>query len=476
MKNIKLTFLCLFVSVNTLLSQINLVPNSSFENIINCNSIGQDYPVEIAFPWFNPTGGTPDIYNACFKNVGVQVPYNGYNGLNYQPAKSGLGYVGLYTYRYNPGVMQDQKEYIEVELLQKLKKEKTYFVEFWVANNVNRYPDAKNCYSDAVGIALYEKKYTKADFFIIDDVKPVAENNNGIIDNAPKWNKISGVCSKIKNEYAFLVIGNFKENSKMKYIDECMTYTSARTYLFIDDVAIYECDPVPDTIYLCSGSSKKIGGKFLTSTYKWNTGVTDSVITVNKAGRYIVNMNYENTIISDTTYVINPDKDVANILSDTSVCKGDVVKINFPNVGIYTWEDNHKGNFLQNAKAGLYAFTITTPCGMSEKTIQIKEEECTCNIFIPTAFSPNGDGINDDLRYYQECYFDLKVTRFQIFDRWGNHVFLAENLINESIGWDGTFRGELLEQGIYTYSLEYEYTKKGRLIKQIKNGDFILTR
>ena len=472
MKNIKLTFLCLFVSVNILFSQINLVPNPSFENISSCPDLNQFSPIELASPWFS-LYGTTDVYNKCSKNPIFGVPYNSSNGFSYQPAKTGNGYAGFNIYEHY--YKDDKREYISVKLMKNLEKNKKYFTEFWVVNQVDKLVGSTYCFIDAIGVATYEKKYGKSDFKRIDDLVPIVENRSGVIRDSPNWIKVNGTFIS-QNTDQFLIIGNFTPQEKVQFSVECTKQFPGLSYMFIDDVALYECDPVPDTIYLCTGASKKIGRKFLTSTYKWNTGATDSVITVNKPGRYIVNMNYENTIISDTTYVINPDKDVANILSDTSVCKGDVVKINFPNVGTYTWEDNHKGNFLQNATAGLYAFTITTPCGMVEKTIQIKEEECTCNIFIPTAFSPNGDGINDDLRYYQKCYFDLKVTRFQIFDRWGNHVFLAENLINESIGWDGTFRGELLEQGIYTYSLEYEYTKKGRLIKQIKNGDFVLMR
>ncbi len=477
MKKIILILLFLYNRSNIIFSQINLVPNPSFEILTSCiDSASQESPIELAYPWFNPTGGTPDLYHSCHKKISAQVPYNGYKGLNYQPAKTGFGYAGMISFNFNPGLMNDVKEYIEVELLQKTKKRHKYFVEFWVANNVNKYPDPKNCYSDGVGIALSEKKYLKTDFFIIDDLKQIAENKNGIINNSPVWNRVSTIYKNNESEMSFLVIGNFNNNSKIKYTDECKTYLSARTYLFIDDVAVYECDVLPDTILLCDGEKRKIGKRFLTSTYQWNTGATDSIITINKAGRYIVNMNYNSAIISDTTYVIDIKKTTDNILRDSFLCKGENIKITLPDIGEYIWEDKQNSNILEVKNGGLYAYTITTPCGTTPKILNIKEEDCSCNIYFPNVFSPNEDGVNDDLRYYSKCYFDLRITRFQIYDRWGNHVFLVENIINQNIDWDGTFRGEPLPQDVYTYSLEYEYTQKQKIIKQIKKGDFILVR
>lgn len=66
-------------------------------------------------------------------------------------------------------------------------------------------------------------------------------------------------------------------------------------------------------------------------------------------------------------------------------------------------------------------------------------------LFIPNAFSPNGDGVNDVFYIYGS---GIKEINFRIFDRWGELVFETSEL---NIGWDGTFKGKMVNQGVYVY-------------------------
>lgn len=75
---------------------------------------------------------------------------------------------------------------------------------------------------------------------------------------------------------------------------------------------------------------------------------------------------------------------------------------------------------------------------------------------LPTAFSPNNDETNDVLQYY--VGYDVERFRLQIFDRWGNMVFSTETA---GIYWDGYYRGELVNTGIYTYILDVTLTNTG---------------
>ncbi len=64
-------------------------------------------------------------------------------------------------------------------------------------------------------------------------------------------------------------------------------------------------------------------------------------------------------------------------------------------------------------------------------------------MLFPTAFSPNGDGIND---IYAALSDSVKVFELNIYNRWGELVFTSNDL---SIGWDGFFKGT--EQPLDTY-------------------------
>lgn len=70
--------------------------------------------------------------------------------------------------------------------------------------------------------------------------------------------------------------------------------------------------------------------------------------------------------------------------------------------------------------------------------------------YLPTAFTPNGDGLNDVVRPYLVGMKSLKS--FSIFNRWGNLIF---NSTTEGEGWNGKFRGEPQPNGVYVWVLQY---------------------
>ena len=96
------------------------------------------------------------------------------------------------------------------------------------------------------------------------------------------------------------------------------------------------------------------------------------------------------------------------------------------------------------------------------------------NIFIPNSFTPNNDGINDVFSVYGNDQV-LQVRNLAIFDRWGNALYSRSDLpINDpSAGWDGTFRDEVMDPGVYVYVVEVELVDGSvRLFK----GDVTLVR
>ncbi|HSU29442.1 MAG TPA: PKD domain-containing protein [Chitinophagaceae bacterium] len=70
--------------------------------------------------------------------------------------------------------------------------------------------------------------------------------------------------------------------------------------------------------------------------------------------------------------------------------------------------------------------------------------------YLPTAFTPNGDGLNDDLIPY--LIGMKKLKRFSIYNRYGNLVFTTTT---ENDGWDGTYKGKALDTGVFIWLLEY---------------------
>jgi gliding motility-associated-like protein len=82
----------------------------------------------------------------------------------------------------------------------------------------------------------------------------------------------------------------------------------------------------------------------------------------------------------------------------------------------------------------------------------ITQQNCAdCAIYVPTAFTPNGDGLNDVFKPKLNCLsYEFHCT---IFNRWGQKIF-ETNDINK--GWDGNYSGNKLPPGSYVYYISYK--------------------
>ena len=98
-----------------------------------------------------------------------------------------------------------------------------------------------------------------------------------------------------------------------------------------------------------------------------------------------------------------------------------------------------------------------------------------CPIYIPNIFSPNGDGINDVFQIQTNDANEVTITRFFIFDRWGNEVSKKMNFpIQSSEGWwDGTFKHFTMNPGVFAYYLEVEFDNG---LKETYRGNVTLIR
>jgi len=78
--------------------------------------------------------------------------------------------------------------------------------------------------------------------------------------------------------------------------------------------------------------------------------------------------------------------------------------------------------------------------------------------YVPTAFSPNGDGTNDRFLLYAGPEV-AKVQHFRIFDRWGNLVFYQKDFVpsDPQFGWDGSFDGQPMNPALFVWQAELEF-------------------
>ncbi|EJF53070.1 hypothetical protein SapgrDRAFT_1353 [Saprospira grandis DSM 2844] len=121
-------------------------------------------------------------------------------------------------------------------------------------------------------------------------------------------------------------------------------------------------------------------------------------------------------------------------------------------------------------------FDLGTPCN-DTASVMITVNEAR-SIFVPNAFTPNGDGSNDVFTVYGSVDIE-RIDKFMVFDRWGELVYEATDFApnDPSAGWDGTFRGKLMDPAVFVYYVEFT-TVDGKTAEDgnVRKGDVTLLR
>lgn len=169
------------------------------------------------------------------------------------------------------------------------------------------------------------------------------------------------------------------------------------------------------------------------------------------------------TCIPDTqkiTVIVN-DLPKIEIIQDRKVSTGTKINLHVESdkiIEVYDWQPQSIidcGNcetvhFTAQESAEVKAeVTDINGCKNNDVALIDVVGNCGDDIFIPNTFTPNGDELNDKLVVRNLSLDGLKI--FRIFDRWGNLVF-ETNDINQ--GWNGTYKGKILNTGVFVYYVE----------------------
>ncbi len=147
---------------------------------------------------------------------------------------------------------------------------------------------------------------------------------------------------------------------------------------------------------------------------------------------------------------------VVNLGSDT--CLGEkesiIIKTS-PGNDTYIWNGvaTTSNTFTVN-KQGTYIVSSVNNCGADADTVLIFKE-CAFEVFMPTAFTPNGDGLNDVFRVPPLNYNLLKSL--VVFNRWGQKVFSTSDA---AAGWDGMYKSLPAPNGTYIYIIVMQSLNK----------------
>ena len=161
-------------------------------------------------------------------------------------------------------------------------------------------------------------------------------------------------------------------------------------------------------------------------------------------------------------------------INDTTIIYPNCIKLPATGGVSYTWSPNDDMDCdtcvapeVCPMYATQYCVTGTDANGCVNSDCVLINVEIICNeVFVPSAFSPNNDGENDLECVYSDC---LENFTFTIYNRWGEKVFETQN---ESICWDGTWKGKELNSAVFVYVLD-GYLINGEHINQKGNISLI---
>jgi gliding motility-associated-like protein len=151
--------------------------------------------------------------------------------------------------------------------------------------------------------------------------------------------------------------------------------------------------------------------------------------------------------------------------SDQPLCSDYLVlRATFPGAA-YLWQDGSFDSLYMAFEPGVYFVKLAVEGCFESDTIVL--DECPVKLWIPDAFTPNGDGLNDTFRPAGE---GIEKFSMRIYDRWGKMVCETTSL---EPGWDGTYKGEPSPDGTYVYMIITE--EAGGEIRQLQ-GTVVLLR
>jgi gliding motility-associated-like protein len=234
------------------------------------------------------------------------------------------------------------------------------------------------------------------------------------------------------NRYGFTISADsLQEKGTFLYHDTLVTVFGCDSLVTLSlTVASQDTSHIPASI--CSGE-----------TY------TQNGFNENKTGIYynMLQNVYGCDSLVELDLTVNPVPDIEILALSDNFCEDDFAMLEvITNGDSFLWNTGSAENPINITQSGIY--TATAFLGNCKDTASYTIEECPCIIYIPTAFTPNGDGLNDIFKpVIHNGEYRIKTYEMTIYDRWGNLIFSTQD---HQTGWDGNdTAGRPYAQGVY---------------------------
>ena len=317
-----------------------------------------------------------------------------------------------------------------------------------------------------------------SDFLVTGPIAVTVAGASGICNNGVSSIIRVFLSAPIKVNGRFqIAIKNGSDGNTL--IDECGQQTPAGSIPFItknittaDFTSSITSGCLKDTLYLThDGNNGANQWQWVTDTTLLSTAQKTSYVS-NAFGAHITRLTVSNGICSDTAQLnfvfLNQTVKAAFAATD-SLCVTDTLHFTDMSTNPVTWKwDFGNGNtstlqmppaqtYSANGRVSNYVagLIVTNGSGCADTTYKLIYVLPNCYIAVPSAFTPNGDGLNDYL-YPLNAYKAGNLV-FRVYNRYGQVIFETRNWTRK---WDGRVNGQLQPSGTYVWTLDYTDTDK----------------
>ncbi|MDP2384874.1 MAG: gliding motility-associated C-terminal domain-containing protein [Bacteroidota bacterium] len=229
---------------------------------------------------------------------------------------------------------------------------------------------------------------------------------------------------------------------------------------------------------ICAGQSVTLNGSG-GSIYTWNSGQNSQSISVSPSNTFNYILTASNGVCTDKDTVkvnVNP---IPNLIvsDDITITQGDTAMLSVSGANFYNWSSNSSLSCttcstitVSPLYSSQYCVEASSINGcINSKCVNVIVDINCGELFVPDAFSPNGDGVNDMLQVFinKTC---VKGFSLLIFDRWGEKIFESSDI---NTFWDGTYKGQALNNAVFVYYLNISFNNNDSPIIQKGNISII---
>lgn len=187
------------------------------------------------------------------------------------------------------------------------------------------------------------------------------------------------------------------------------------------------------------------------ANYLWSTGESTAQITVNNAGLYWLQITNNGCTFRDSMLITQKPSANVTLGNDVLVCLNRPALITANTTASnFLWSTGSTNPSIEINSPGKYWVRVTNAFGcVASDTLQSNFDDCES--FIPSAFSPNGDGLNE--LFGLTNGLNSTIYSFYIYNRYGQLVFTSNDSFKK---WDGRVKGKPAPIGSYVWMMTYK--------------------